>query len=300
MASEDDGALSSRQKDYSTYAGFANDPMLSDVRIRYGDAGERVFHGHRILFATQSEWFRAATCGNFAESNMSEITLKDGNTDALELVLATMYSPRTLREINSGGDMSENAISALCAYKVADKYIMNDVRAFFKSRFAYSIENLVSTVVQDDFNTQSKIFINVLEELYDQTIDASNTQHELSKCLLGKICFWQNGIFKNHLGKIHELVTASAKEVPVFSQHLVVHLMKNHDTAGCFKQELSWACPVVCGHCGNSWMLDYNASISTEGHCWHCGKLNRDLQSRDRQCMRKDGCECHGLCGWGW
>ena len=42
---------------------------MSDVTIRYGNEGERTFHGHRIVLASQSDWFKAAFTGRFAVSS---------------------------------------------------------------------------------------------------------------------------------------------------------------------------------------------------------------------------------------
>ena len=78
-SSQEQGAIGFAQYVYKLQQGqyanltrrFCNSTTLSDVTIRFGVNGERVFYGHKLLLAGRSSYFKAAFTGNFAVSKSS-------------------------------------------------------------------------------------------------------------------------------------------------------------------------------------------------------------------------------------
>jgi hypothetical protein len=66
-------------------------PKLSDITIKYGANGTKVFHGPRLVLCNLSEWFRSSLCGGFKEADEREITLKDDYADGLEGLFEFCY-----------------------------------------------------------------------------------------------------------------------------------------------------------------------------------------------------------------
>ena len=44
---------------------FKNPTELSDIKIKYGAHGERVFYGHKVILCKEARWFKAAFTGAF-------------------------------------------------------------------------------------------------------------------------------------------------------------------------------------------------------------------------------------------
>ncbi|KAF2649986.1 hypothetical protein K491DRAFT_573422, partial [Lophiostoma macrostomum CBS 122681] len=70
---------------------YKNSKTLSDITIKYGTNGERIFYGHKIILCKYSRWFQAAFTGNFKESEDKEMTLHDDDPDALEVLVGFTY-----------------------------------------------------------------------------------------------------------------------------------------------------------------------------------------------------------------
>jgi hypothetical protein len=44
---------------------YCNSQSLSDITIRYGDQGERVFYGHKIVLSSEITWFQTVFNSGF-------------------------------------------------------------------------------------------------------------------------------------------------------------------------------------------------------------------------------------------
>ena len=83
------------------------DGQYSDLTIKYGNNGERTFHGHRNIICPPSGYFRNILNGAFKEASTGEIDLsasKGYDPDALESVFDYMYTddyPRKSRQQTS-------------------------------------------------------------------------------------------------------------------------------------------------------------------------------------------------------
>ncbi|KAI4684069.1 hypothetical protein J4E81_009232 [Alternaria sp. BMP 2799] len=75
---------------------FSDSKVLSDITIRYGAIGERIFDAHRIVLSSKSYWFKAAFTGGFAESSVRDITLKEDDPDSLKTMLNFAYDEASL------------------------------------------------------------------------------------------------------------------------------------------------------------------------------------------------------------
>ncbi|PVH96147.1 hypothetical protein DM02DRAFT_731403 [Periconia macrospinosa] len=266
---------------------FSNSPTFSDIVIRYGDSGGCTFYGHKIILATASDWFRAAFCSGFAETNQSEITLQDDDQAILGIVLEAAY-PSNLRR-QTYAKYWDDIITVLQVYQVADKYLFPGV----KNLGAFHFHRNIVRILQDCGTTPMlDTFVHLLEELYHRTITGVKSNHELVLTLMPEVC---DGLLTNHYGEKHKLITEAAKRVPEFAQDLFVHMMgkveKSSADQDTTQQELSYVHPVLCPHCGKSWMIDHNAEA--RGHCYNCGAENSNWFRPELACKGGQGCECH-------
>ncbi|KAK0653084.1 BTB/POZ protein [Cercophora newfieldiana] len=63
--------------------------FMADCTVKCGDHAWRL---HKIILCTQSEFFRAAFMGNFAEAQAGEVVLEEQDPDIVEFALRFIYS----------------------------------------------------------------------------------------------------------------------------------------------------------------------------------------------------------------
>jgi hypothetical protein len=66
-------------------------PNFSDIAIKYGANGTKVFHGHGLVLCNSSDWFHSSLYGGFKEADKRKITLKDEYADGLEALFEYCY-----------------------------------------------------------------------------------------------------------------------------------------------------------------------------------------------------------------
>ncbi|KAL1305412.1 hypothetical protein AAFC00_002299 [Neodothiora populina] len=87
MASAENSAVITVKHDAHSYF---NNPVLSDVIVKFGDPAKKVhvLHLHRVVLAQHLEWFHLAFSGPFKESK--EPTIDLGNEDNPEAMMAML------------------------------------------------------------------------------------------------------------------------------------------------------------------------------------------------------------------
>ncbi|KAF2868183.1 BTB/POZ protein [Massariosphaeria phaeospora] len=175
---------------------YCNSKEFSDVTIRFGAQGERVFHAHKVVLCARSHWFRAALSGNFQEGHSKEIVLHDDDPDALQKVLELAYGEED-PYIDPPSTIQEGTHEAVLYYLGLLELIM-----FHK------------IAPDTDLNFKVDHWRQVIHKIYDMPVGLSNeVRRSLYMVIAG------NGIYGKDMGPVIKEV---AKEHAEFGRDLMI------------------------------------------------------------------------------
>ncbi|CAI6340733.1 unnamed protein product [Periconia digitata] len=214
---------------------FENSQVLSDVVIRYGAEGERVFYGHQVVLAAQSPWFHEAFCVDSKKKKQDELVLKDDDPEALEIMLRHMYSKEKYSKDAYFDDTYEehddykSVLLHLRVDVVAEKYKFEKLQQlqFYADGF---IESSIDSWIIG--GVEAEQFMTLVRELYANRDSATKPQPLILQILLERLKTRikrpRNWIDKHNqhdqLQNLRDVVKRAVLELPVFSQDLFIEL----------------------------------------------------------------------------
>ncbi|KAI4931170.1 hypothetical protein J4E85_003759 [Alternaria conjuncta] len=203
---------------------FSDSKILSDITIRYGPIGERIFEAHRIVLSSKSYWFKAAFTGGFAESSARDITLKEDDPDALKTMREFAYDEDSLHPDELAKGTPIGIRHALGLYRVGDKYDFPRFRDCTISCFKLRLEHWLSQPSLGD-DAAHKDFCDIVREVYDIVGPDNHTRQKLVVALLETIDDVDSTRILNNTGGKQRSVVEAAQEVAPFGRDSFLHLM---------------------------------------------------------------------------
>ncbi|KAF2134684.1 hypothetical protein P153DRAFT_427340 [Dothidotthia symphoricarpi CBS 119687] len=267
------------------YARYCDVKALSDITVRYGQEGERVFYGHRIMLCSVSRWFQAAFTVNLQGNELQEITLEDDDTDAVQHMLYHAYglpSP----SLPTASEWLDHLRYNLNLYQVAEKYSVPSLATMSVGCFKRHWDSYL-----DDIDVAGEDVYHSYQDVVQRVYIVARAQdgehrrdHPLVKILLdGTITHQRISITKDH-DKILDLFTKAADDVAEFGRDIFVHMMNSTkpktDTTGCIS--ITWTNKFTCPECEHAWIRTHDPHVSevVSGHCPECDTYFSDWNTQ--------------------
>ncbi|KAF2220517.1 BTB/POZ protein [Elsinoe ampelina] len=114
---------------------FFNSEIMSDITIVFGDKRIRA---HKILLLSQSMYFKTLFCGEFKDSNASELKLEEDDVDAVYAMLEYMYTGGLAIPLEKLEEDSATLLINLIV--VADKYQVAGLSDLVSNRLIQILE----------------------------------------------------------------------------------------------------------------------------------------------------------------
>ena len=263
---------------------WSNNKSLPDIELRYGPNHEHVFHGHKVVLASSSLWFKNAfTRAEWAESSSPSITLEDDDPEHLASMLEACYHPKCKYSIRTGAMIdtpSSITIFHIGVYKVADKYDLAKLRKFAARKTVNSL-NRALTQFEKNLSTSTDVhaairhvgFFEILKKAYDVVGHKESTDYLRTKLLDLIMSHNATYILGLEPGRLHAELRKAAKGIPEFGSDMLLGTL---DTAQTWQDKpvdispafLGFMELVTCPTCLEMW--GKNASVEY-GHCVLCG-----------------------------
>ncbi|KAH6370936.1 hypothetical protein HBI34_106750 [Parastagonospora nodorum] len=281
VAAPSDGNLSKKRK--LGFGEYADSPILSDVTICYGDAGELTFEAHKVILCAHSHWFKAAFTGGFKESEAKTIRLIGDNPASVNAMLTWVYKQQSLLSTTEEFSIP-NMIYCVELFRVADKYDLPTLCSNIQISFRVQLHIWLcrTHVESEDPALEEKnveMFCDLVERVY--TLPNTKPSHPLVMLLLDSTTHTPAlKIFQND-GEAPSMLIKAAEDVSEFGRDIFLYLMEktksevNTETGAKSVTELGMLSQVRCPECGAILRLD-SESFYSGGYCFSCSHYVED------------------------
>ncbi|KAG9388707.1 BTB-POZ domain protein [Pyrenophora tritici-repentis] len=144
------------------YQKYFNCKKLSDVIIKYGSQGEHTFHGHRVLLATQSQYFDKLF--NKVFTDVKEVVLEEDDPEMVEVILKLAYGHQPQSPTLEG--TLENVLFVIHLFEISTKYEFSEFEELAVIGFTVSLNRFINQTA----NGQGPTFVElttIIESVYE-------------------------------------------------------------------------------------------------------------------------------------
>ncbi|KAH7115866.1 hypothetical protein B0J11DRAFT_571642 [Dendryphion nanum] len=251
------------------YKQYYNNPVYSDITIRYGLKGERIFYGHKIVLASHSRWFVAALEGNFRERDAKEITLQNDDPTAIERMLEWMYDSNgiyifdnTPQKVTSTGTLYKY----LHLFLVTDKYdvpeLRDDILCYLYGSFRCIWQAASSKSVSA--NNQRSAYVDELICFIDQIYKFPSL---VIRDILSSMFQAQDRLNNGMMDMVHELARKHAR----FAQDYLINMMGRARPKEDKLIRWTFVYEARCGKCQETWVWPGLGDNCEAEFCPMCG-----------------------------
>ncbi|KAK3676934.1 hypothetical protein LTR78_003139 [Recurvomyces mirabilis] len=107
------------------------DKEYADLEIICAD---KTWKAHKLVLCKQSDFFKKACSGDFKEGKQNKIELPDDDKQAVDAILAFLYTHKYGDEGNSQSDTSPMSLD-IRVFTIADKYFIEPLKVYAASKF---------------------------------------------------------------------------------------------------------------------------------------------------------------------
>jgi hypothetical protein len=216
-----------------------------------------------------------------ARKGAKEIVLKDDDPEALEFMLQFAYDEN---ETPTKDDPIESIYFLIKVYEVADKYQYPQLQEETAWRLRCGLSAHLTEI---DITAENihEVFCNIVERIYSLA-RACGIKHELIKALLRAVLNNPRVTPMANHGRMQEVVTKTAEQVPEFGRDMFLTMMKEIQTSESGElREIDSTVKAKCPRCESTWMLPQRhlkgGKQDEDGHgfCWKCGAEVEDWRN---------------------